>query len=126
VTVGEAVVLVQAAAVLLLVVQLVQRGGWELLVLQGLLVVVEGERKMWVDHNTKARIGYMQRNAAMKLRQSMVRPVRCSLAQAATARKTGVCDERQVMVRKRGQSAGPREEIDVVIGAAVERGRGAN
>jgi hypothetical protein len=24
---------------------------WGLLVLQGLLVVVEGERKMWVDHN---------------------------------------------------------------------------
>jgi hypothetical protein len=54
VTVGEAVVLVQAAAALLLVVQLVQRGGWVLLVLQGLLVVVEGERKMWVDHNTPA------------------------------------------------------------------------
>jgi hypothetical protein len=51
VTVGEAVVLVQAAAALLLVVQLVRRGGWVLLVLQGLLVVVEGERKMWVDHN---------------------------------------------------------------------------
>ena len=50
-TVGEAVVLVQAAAALLLVVQLVRRGGWVLLVLQGLLVVVEGERKMWVDHN---------------------------------------------------------------------------
>jgi hypothetical protein len=49
--VGEAVVLVQAAAALLLVVQLVRRGGWVLLVLQGLLVVVEGERKMWVDHN---------------------------------------------------------------------------
>jgi hypothetical protein len=52
--VGEAVVLVQAAAALLLVVQLVRRGGWVLLVLQGLLVVVEGERKMWVDHNTLA------------------------------------------------------------------------
>jgi hypothetical protein len=37
---------------LLLVVQLVRRGGWGLLVLQGMLVVVEGERKMWVDHNT--------------------------------------------------------------------------
>jgi hypothetical protein len=49
--VGEAVVLVQAAAALLLVVQLVRHGGWVLLVLQGLLVVVEGERKMWVDHN---------------------------------------------------------------------------
>jgi hypothetical protein len=49
--VGNAVVLVQVAAVLLLVVQLVRRGGWGLLVLQGLLVVVEGERKMWVDHN---------------------------------------------------------------------------
>jgi hypothetical protein len=47
VTVGEAVVLVQAAMAL----QLVRRGGWVLLVLQGLLVVVEGERKMWVDHN---------------------------------------------------------------------------
>jgi hypothetical protein len=43
--VGEAVVLVQAVA-LLLVVQLVRCGGWGLLVLQGLLVVVEGERKM--------------------------------------------------------------------------------
>jgi hypothetical protein len=52
VTVGDAVVLVQAAAVLLLVVRLVQCEGWGLLVLQGLLVVVEGERKMWVDHNT--------------------------------------------------------------------------
>jgi hypothetical protein len=52
VTVGDAVVLVQAAAALLLVVQLVRCGGWGLLVLQGLLVVVEGERKMWVDHNT--------------------------------------------------------------------------
>jgi hypothetical protein len=51
--VGEAVVLVQATAALLLVVQLVRRGGWVLLVLQGLLVVVEGERKMWVDHNNK-------------------------------------------------------------------------
>ena len=53
-TVGEALVLVQAAAALLLVVQLVRRGGWVLLVLQGLLVVVEGERKMWVDHNSKS------------------------------------------------------------------------
>jgi hypothetical protein len=53
VTVGEAVVLVQAAAALLLVVRLVRRGGWVLLVLQGLLVVVEGERKMWVDHNSR-------------------------------------------------------------------------
>jgi hypothetical protein len=44
-------VLVQVAAALLLVVQLVRRGEWVLLVLQGLLVVVEGERKMWVDHN---------------------------------------------------------------------------
>ena len=45
-------VLVQAAAALLLVVvQLVRCEGWILLVLQGLLVVVEGERKMWVDHN---------------------------------------------------------------------------
>jgi hypothetical protein len=43
-------VLVQAAA-LLLVVQLVRHGGWGLLVLQGLLVVVEGERKIWADHN---------------------------------------------------------------------------
>jgi hypothetical protein len=51
VTVGNTVVLVQAAAVLLLVVPLVQRGKWGLLVLQRLLVVVEGERKMWVDHN---------------------------------------------------------------------------
>jgi hypothetical protein len=33
VTVGNAVVLVQAVAALLLVVQLVQRGGWGLLVL---------------------------------------------------------------------------------------------
>jgi hypothetical protein len=32
-------------------VQLVRHGEWVLLVLQGLLVVVEGERKMWVDHN---------------------------------------------------------------------------
>jgi hypothetical protein len=52
VTVGDAVVLVQAAVVLLLVVRLVRHGGWGLLVLQGLLVVVEGERKIWVDHNT--------------------------------------------------------------------------
>jgi hypothetical protein len=52
--VGDAEVLVQAAAVLLLVVWLVRCGGWGLLVLQGLLVVVEGERKMWVDHNTGA------------------------------------------------------------------------
>jgi hypothetical protein len=36
-------------------VQLVRRGGWVLLVLQGLLVVVEGERKMWVDHNTNPK-----------------------------------------------------------------------
>jgi hypothetical protein len=50
VTVGDAVVLVQVAAVLLLV-QLVRRGEWVLLVLQRLLVVVEGERKMRVDHN---------------------------------------------------------------------------
>jgi hypothetical protein len=56
VTVGEAVVLVQAAAALRLVVQLVRRGGWVLLVLQGLLVVVEGERKMWVDHNTSRKV----------------------------------------------------------------------
>jgi hypothetical protein len=48
--------------------------------------------------------------------------VRCSLVQVATARKTGICDERQVMVRKRGQSAGPGEEIDVVIGMVVEQG----
>jgi hypothetical protein len=39
-------------AALLLVVQLVRHGEWGLLVLQGLLVVVEGERKMWVDHNS--------------------------------------------------------------------------
>jgi hypothetical protein len=49
--VGDVVVLVQAAMALLLVVRLVRHGGWGLLVLQGLLVVVEGERKMWVDHN---------------------------------------------------------------------------
>jgi hypothetical protein len=54
VTVGSTEVLVQVAAVLLLVVQLVQHGGWGLLVLQGLLVVVEGERKMWMDHNTRS------------------------------------------------------------------------
>jgi hypothetical protein len=52
VTVGDTVVLVQAAMALLLVVQLVQHEEWGLQVLQGLLVVVEGERKMWVDHNT--------------------------------------------------------------------------
>jgi hypothetical protein len=51
--VGDAVVLVQAAVVLLLVVRLVRHGGWGLLVLQGLLVVVEGERKIWVDHNRR-------------------------------------------------------------------------
>jgi hypothetical protein len=56
VTVGDTVVLVQAAAALLLVVQLVRCGGWVLLVLQGLLVVVEGERKMWVDHNIYALV----------------------------------------------------------------------
>jgi hypothetical protein len=50
--VGNTVVLVQAAVALLLVVQLVQCGGWGLLVLQGMLVVVEGERKMWVDYNS--------------------------------------------------------------------------
>jgi hypothetical protein len=43
---GGTGVLVQAAMALLLVVRLVQRGGWGLLVLQGMLVVVEGERKM--------------------------------------------------------------------------------
>jgi hypothetical protein len=32
----------------------VRHGEWVLLVLLGLLVVVEGERKMWVDHNNKA------------------------------------------------------------------------
>jgi hypothetical protein len=52
VTVGEAVVLVQAAAALLLVVQLVRHGGWVL------LVVVEGERKMWVDHNNTQKVGW--------------------------------------------------------------------
>jgi hypothetical protein len=41
-------------AALLLVVQLVRHGEWVLLVLQELLVVVEGERKMWVDHNSLA------------------------------------------------------------------------
>jgi hypothetical protein len=51
VTVGDAVVLVQVAVALLLVVQLARCGEWGLLVLQGLLVVVEGERKMWVDYN---------------------------------------------------------------------------
>jgi hypothetical protein len=49
--VGGTEVLVQAVAVLLLVVQLVRHGGWGLLVLQGLVVVVEGERKIRVDHN---------------------------------------------------------------------------
>jgi hypothetical protein len=44
--VGEAVVLVQVVMALLLVMQLARHGGWVLLVLQGLLVVVEGERKM--------------------------------------------------------------------------------
>jgi hypothetical protein len=39
------------ARALLLVVQLVQHGEWGLLVWQGMLVVVEVERKMWVDHN---------------------------------------------------------------------------
>jgi hypothetical protein len=51
-TAGDTGVLVQAAAVLLLVVRLVRHGEWRLLVLQGMLVVVEGERKMWVDHNS--------------------------------------------------------------------------
>jgi hypothetical protein len=40
------------------VVQLVRRGEWVLLVLLGLLLVVEGERKMWVDHNTQACFDY--------------------------------------------------------------------
>jgi hypothetical protein len=49
--VGGTVVLVQVAVALLLVVWLVRQVGWVLLVWQERLVVVEGERKMWVDHN---------------------------------------------------------------------------
>jgi predicted flavoprotein YhiN len=55
VTVGNAVVLVQAAMILLLEVRLVRRGEWGLLVLQRLLVVVEGERKIQVDHNIEGQ-----------------------------------------------------------------------
>jgi hypothetical protein len=51
VTADDTVVLVQVARALLLVVQLVRWGEWVLLVWQGMLVVMEGERKMWVDHN---------------------------------------------------------------------------
>jgi hypothetical protein len=51
----DTMVLVQVAMALLLVVRLVQRGEWEWLVLQEMLVAVEGERKMWVDHNSLAK-----------------------------------------------------------------------
>jgi hypothetical protein len=69
VTVGDTEVLVQVAAALLLVVQLVRRGGWGLLVLQGLLMVVEGERKMWVDHNTSSTTNPTSHKLNLSLRR---------------------------------------------------------
>lgn len=46
--------------------------------------------------------------------------------QEARARKIDVRDDGQAIVRKTGQSASRGEEIQVVIGAAIEGGGGAN